>query len=130
MKKSILFLISILSFSVFATSSLETGDYGVTLKNRAGETKKCTLSILNNTAENILVLNIADCPPKVIDVVLYPSQDGDFYVSEEIYPDTRREGYKFYEIRELSAKQFEMTSHRVYGDGGIGKPRKIIATKK
>lgn len=127
-----LFLVTVLlsSFTVMAGSILESGDYGVTLKNRHGETKHCTFNILNKVQEETIILNMRDCPPEIIDVPLYPSLDGDFYVSHEIYPDTPREGYKFYEIRDLSSTQFELTSHRVYGDGGIGKPRKIIATKK
>lgn len=130
MKKFLILGFMFLSMGVLAAPILETGDYGVSLRNRNGDVMNCTLNIFNNTEEGFLVLNILDCPPQVIDVVLHEYDNGDIFVSEKIPATTRRGGYKLYEIKPLSSTSFEMTSHREYGDGGVGRPRSIVANLK
>lgn len=130
MKNLLILGFMFLSAAAFGAPTLESGDYGVSLRNRHGDVKHCTLNIFNNQEEGILVLNILDCPPQVVDVVLYEYEDGDIFVSEKIPATTRRGGYKLYEIKPLSSTSFEMTSHREYGDGGVGRPRSIVANLK
>jgi hypothetical protein len=130
MKKLLALCVFLLSLSAFAAPQLESGAYGVQVRDRRGNIHHCTLNIENNTAAEFLVLNINDCPPPVIDVRLYKYDGGTSYMSDKIYVTTRRGGYKMYEIIPMSTSKFKMISYREYGDGGVGKPREVVATLK
>jgi hypothetical protein len=122
---SIAFLFSTFAF---AAPVLQTGDYGVTVYDRYGRAHNCTLEI--QSYSDHLVLSINNCPPPVNNVRLNSFDNGEIFVSDKIYVSTRRGGYKFYEILPLSESSFKMISYREYGDGGVGKPREVIATLK
>lgn len=129
--KKLLLLLSLFSLSAFAQMpQLESGDYKVEVRNRAGQTRVCTLNIQNNVATSDLVLNISDCPPAVVNVTLFGYEDESYYMSSKIVANTRRGGFKLYEIHPISTTQFKMISHREYGDGGVGRPRSVMAFKK
>ena len=129
MKSLLLSLLFIFAGNSFASFVLESGDYAVKLQDRSGGIHYCKLNIQNNLEQATLLLNITNCPPNVIDVTLFSYEDGALYQSDKIVATTERGGYIMYEIRPKSNVQFEMTSYRVYGDGGVNKPRKVIATK-
>ncbi len=130
MKTILAFLLLTLSTFTFAKVELASGDYGVKVRDRAGNIHHCTLEIQNIVSEQLLILNISDCPPPVKDVELFYYQSEGAYVSDQIAADTRRGGFKVYEIEAVSSTKFIMTSYREYGDGGVGKPRKVTATLK
>jgi hypothetical protein len=124
------FLLLGLSTLTLAKTELASGDYGVKVKDRAGNVHHCTLEIQNNITEQYLVLNINDCPPPVKDIALFYFDDEGVYLSDKIEADTRRGGFKVYEIEAKSSTKFIMTSYREYGDGGVAKPRKVQAILK
>ena len=133
MKKIIFLLSLIFTMNLFAMGDLATGDYGVSVTDRRGKVHHCTLNIKNvkeETGDEYLVLNISDCPPPVVDITLFKYESDNLYQSDKIHVTTRRGGYKIYIIRPLSDTHFEMESFREYGDGGVAKPRKVIATLK
>lgn len=132
MKKCMVLFAMLFALSSMAQTVLESGDYGVSVKDRRGRTHHCTFIIesLSNGTDGYLDMSMLDCPPKLRNIALFPYEGGSIYVSDRIDVTTDRGGVKFYEIRPLSSTQFEMTSHREYGDGGIGRPRKVVATKK
>jgi hypothetical protein len=130
MKLLTIALASLISLNVFANFVLESGDYGVYVQDRHGRTHSCTFNIHHDLNQDTLLLNILDCPPNVINVTLYSYNNGSLYQSAQIPATTDRGGYMMYEIRPVSNIQFEMTTHRVYGDGGVNRPRAIVATKR
>lgn len=130
MKSLFLSAFILFSFSALAQTQLISGDYGVSLRDRHGNLHHCTLEVLNLEAEETLRLTIQDCPPPVNNVPLYYSPENKSYISDKIYVTTRRGGYKMYEIVPLTSSSLEMISYREYGDGEVGKPRRIQAKLK
>lgn len=114
-----------------AVIQLETGNFEVRPVDRYGRVQVCTFEIENVQSEQMLILNVNDCPPAIVDVMLYNYPGEDFYISQKIdATSSSREGHKMYEIHPISPTQFKMVSYREYGDGRVDKPRSIIATKR
>lgn len=130
--KFILVLITFLSLSAYANFiQLESGNFEVRPVDRYGREQICTFEIENIFAQNMLILNVNDCPPSLSNVRFYNGVNTNNYISEKIDAQTStRGGYKFYEIQPISSTQFMMISHRVYENGQSDKPRSIIATKR
>lgn len=109
---------------------LESGNFEVRPVDRYGRVQVCTFEIENVASEQMLILNVNDCPPAIVDVRLYNYPGEDFYISPKVdATSSTREGFKMYEIHPISATQFKMVSYREYADGRVDKPRSIIATK-
>lgn len=113
-----------------ALIQLESGNFEVRPVDRYGNVQVCTFEIENVEAEKMLILNVNDCPPAIVDVRLYNFEQDTFYISEKVdATSSSREGFKMYEIHPISPKQFKMVSYRQYANGQVDKPRSIIATK-
>lgn len=110
---------------------LENGNFEVRPVDRYGNVQVCTFEIQNVQAENMLILNVNDCPPVITDVKLYNTENLAFYFSEYVdATSSAREGIKMYEIHPITPTEFKMVSYRKYADGSVDKPRSIIAKKR
>ncbi len=125
-------LIAMVVLPVFANVvQLDSGNYEVRPRDRYGREQICTFEIQNVQDKGMLILNVKDCPPAIIDVPLYNYEGESFYISQRIEAETSsREGFKMYEIHPISNTQFKMVSYRQYANGEVDKPRSIIATKR
>ena len=131
--KFVIALLSLAFLPAYASAviQLESGNFEVRPVDRYGNVQVCTFEIENVASENMLILNVNDCPPAIVDVRLYNYDNDTFYISPKVdATSSTREGFKMYEIHPISATQFKMTSYRQYANGQVDKPRSIIATKR
>lgn len=130
--KLVIALLSILALPAYASViQLESGNFEVRPVDRYGNVQVCTFEIENVQSEGMLILNVNDCPPAIVDVRLYNYEGDAFYISPKVdATSSTREGFKMYEIHPLSATEFKMVSYRQYANGQTDKPRSIIAKKR